>query len=138
MKRIKAFWAALKRLTGVTTRYNQALREVNDWADMLNRFIKTYRLDKKAGLEYILENSGDAKFDLTSIATKGRIMIVTAGKIKKKQVPSMIAGIVDSVEGIRRYLINPALQKERLSQGLSSLRSKTEELKKALAEIGYL
>jgi hypothetical protein len=138
VKRIKAFWAALKRLAGVTGRHNRALRELNDWAGAVNKFLKTYGLEADAGIDILLENSGDAKFDLTVIATKGRTMMATAGKIRKKRLPSMVAGIVDSVESIRRYLINPALQKERLRRGIINLRSSTEELQKTLEEIDYL
>jgi hypothetical protein len=138
VKRLKAFWEILKRLAGVTARHNRALRAVNDWTGTVVQFFQKYQLSEDTGTDKLLANSGDAKFELTAIVHQGRLMADMAGKIRHKQVPRMIIEIVDSVESIRRYLINPKLQKDRLSRAIVVLRSSLEELQKLLAEVEYL
>jgi K+-sensing histidine kinase KdpD len=136
--KIRAFFNVFKRLAGVNVRYNRVLRTVKDWAETLNQFLVKYGLEENTGTDKLLANSGDVKFELTEIVYKGRPLIAKAGKLKNKKVAPMIAGIIDSVESIRRYLINPALQRERLKQGVINLRLSLETLQKNLAEIEYL
>jgi hypothetical protein len=125
-------------MAGVTVRHNRALRDVNDWAETVKQFFRAYGLDENTGIEKLLANSGDVKFELTEIVYKGRLLISQAGKLKNKKIALMIAGIIDSMESIRRYLINPALQRERLSRGVANLLSLFKTFQNTLKEIEYV
>ncbi len=138
VKIMQAIWDLFRRLSGANKRHNRALRAVKDWTETVSQFFKKYGLDENAGTDDLLANSGDVKFELTEIVYKGRLVVARAGKLRNKQVAPMISGMIDSMESIRRYLINPALQIERLNQGITNLRLSLETLQKTLAEIQYL
>jgi hypothetical protein len=128
------------RLTGAAGRHNRALREVTDWEESVEKFLVAYKLLKgKSAAAGLMENSGDAKFDITGLLHKGRVMVVTARDVKDKRVAPLVAGIVEAMDGIRRSMMSPAMQKEKLAGALVvELRENFEALRGALAEISYL
>jgi hypothetical protein len=124
------------RLTGAASRHNKALGEINDWAARVEKFLVTYSLDREdPGAEGLLGSSGDAKFDLTGLAYTGRRLESTARDIRDKRVGPALAATVENVEGIRRCLMKPSLQMERLAAAIGSLRANFAALKAALMEI---
>jgi hypothetical protein len=112
------------RLTGAAARHNRALMEVRDW-----------EVKVEAGL---LQNPGDAKFDLTGIVHKGRGMVETARDVKDKRVEPLVAGLVENMEVMRRYLMSPSLQKENLAGAVMELRDYFNALSGVLEKISYL
>ena len=127
------------RLTGAAARHNRALGEVDEWHAKVEKFLGTYGLLKgKAALGNLLENCGDAKFDLTGIAYSGRGMATKARDIKDKNIAPLVAGIVDNVENIRRYLMNPSLQMEILTKAVSELRASYKKLHGIISKTTYI
>jgi hypothetical protein len=114
------------------------LRSIKDWAGTVQDWLTTYGLDEGADFKTLLKNAGDAKFDLTGIAHKGRPLIGKAAKIKEKGIASLITSIVIEVENIRRYLMNPSIQLESLREDIPNLRSLFETLQHLLEKTGYL
>lgn len=119
-------------------RHNRTLRVVNDWTETVNKFLKKYGLYENPGIEELLVNSGDVKFELTEIVYKGHPLIDQAGKLRSKHISPMISATIENGEDIRRYLINPALQKDRLDQAVQNFLLSTETLRNALDKIEYL
>jgi hypothetical protein len=128
----------LNVLTGASTRHNKALREINDWTEAIQSVLTSYDLYGNSGPDTLLSKSGQAKFDLTSLSYKGRPLIERAGKIKGPEITKLIHDVVDCVESLRRLMIHPSLQMERVKQGTVNLRSSYEKLHDALATIEYL
>jgi hypothetical protein len=127
------------RLTGAAARHNRALREVKDWEANVEKFLVAYRLLKgKSGAAGLLDNSGDAKFDLTGLVHKGRGLAATARDVKDKRVVPLVTGIVENLEVIRRYLMSPTIQKENLFMATTELRDYFAALQGTLDEISYL
>jgi hypothetical protein len=138
VKIIRAIWEFIRRLLGINARHNRVLDEVKDWTKTVARFLAKYGLDESDGTDKLLEESGDVKFELTEIVYKGRPLVSRADKLRDKAVLLMVAEIIEYAESLRRYLISPALQRERLDQAAIDLRSSLETLKKTLAGIEYL
>ncbi len=131
--------SVFNRLTGAAARHNRALGEVDEWHAKVEKFLGTYNLLKgKAALGNLLENCGDAKFDLTGIAYSGRGMAAKARDIKDKNVAPLVAGIVNNVEDIRRYLMNPSLQMESLTKTVGELRTSFKKLSGIMKKTSYL
>jgi hypothetical protein len=129
----------LNRLTGAAARHNRALDEVNEWSEKVGKFLGAFGLAKnKAGLGGLLENCGDAKFDLTGIAYSGRGLPARASDIKDKSVSPLVAAIVDNVENIRRYLMNPEFQSENLAKAVGDLRASFRKLHGILKKTSFL
>jgi hypothetical protein len=127
------------RLTGAAARHNRALVDVKDWAATVEKFLVGYGLiDEDSDLGLLLGNGGDAKFDLTGIAYTGRGLTARCREVKDKRVAPLVAGIVKNVENIRRYLMNPTIQLERLTETVAVLRTFFQTLNATLAEIEYL
>ena len=125
----------LNLLSGTTTRYNKALREVSEWSGTIQKFLTVFDLYGSSNLSLLLKNIGDAKFDLTAIAYKGRPLINMAGKIKGQKMSPLVSEILDSVENLRRYLLNPELQSDRVKKTVINFRSSYEKLQDMLSQI---
>ena len=125
----------LNLLSGTTTRYNKALREVSEWSGTIQKFLTVFDLYGSSNLSLLLKNIGDAKFDLTAIAYKGRPLINMARKIKGQQISPLVSEILDSVENLRRYLLNPTLQNKKINETIINLRTSYEKLKDMLSKI---
>jgi hypothetical protein len=138
VKVLKAIWEFIKRLLGFNARHNRVLDEVKDWTKTVARFLAKYGLDESDATDKLLEESGDVKFELTEIVYKGRPLVSRARKLTDKEVLLMLAEIIEHAESLRRYLISPVLQRERLDRAAIDLRSSLETLKKTLAGIKYL
>ena len=134
---MKAVSGMLNALTGASTRHNKALREVKDWAGIVQKFLTTYGLSGESDFSSLLGDVGDAKFDLTSIAYKSRPLVKTSSKIKGQDISPLVSGIHDSVEVLRIVLIDPTLQSENLSEAVTDLLSSFEKLQGALSGIEY-
>lgn len=127
------------RLTGAAARHNRALMEVRDWEVKVEQFLAAYKLLKgKSTTAGLLQNPGDAKFDLTGIVHKGRGMVETARDVKDKRVEPLVAGLVENMEVMRRYLMSPSLQKENLAGAVMELRDYFNALSGVLEKISYL
>ena len=135
MSKKEAISGVLNLLSGATTRHNKALREVSEWSGTIQKFLTVYYLYAGSSFSLLLENIGHAKFDLTAIAYKGRPLINRARKIKGDKISPLVSEILDSVENLRRYLLDPALQSKRISKTVINLRTSYEKLKDTLAEI---
>ncbi len=127
-----------RRLTGIQGRNNRVLGTVKDWTETVDGFLKKYNLYENASSDVLLVNSGDVKFELTEIVYKGRLLITQAGKLQSKHISPMISAVIENGEDIRRYLINPALQKNRLEQAVQNFLLSMETLRNALDKIQYL
>lgn len=128
----------LKVLTGISTQHNRALRDVRDWTTKVREFLSLYDLYGNYSLNSLSKNIGDVKFDLIDITHKGRPLIKVAKKIRGKQVSPLVVKLNDSVENLRRVLINPSLRAARLNEAVLGLRLSFEELQDALADIEYI
>ena len=122
----------LSAVTGRSGRHNQALRQVSDWALSVAKFLADYGLEDDDGLKLLLAKDGDAKFDLTGLAHNGRPLLKTAGAIKEQDITTPVAEILEAVQDIRRYMINPELQQSRLTQAVNRLRETYGNLRKTL------
>ncbi len=135
MSKKEAISGALKLLSGITTRHNKALREVNEWAGAIQKFLTTYDLYGSPDGNRLLENTGNAKFDLTAIAYKGRPLINRARRIKGKEISPLVSEILTGVENLRKILINPTLQGETASNTITNLLASHEKLRQTIAQI---
>jgi hypothetical protein len=127
------------RMTGAAGRHNRALDEVKEWADAVERFLVGYGLiEDGSDLGLVLGNSGDAKFDLTGIAYTGRGLAARSREVKDKRVAPLLAGMVNNVENIRRYLMTPTIQAENLAEKVAELRASFQTFRAVLAEIEYM
>jgi len=127
------------RLTGVAGRHNRSLRDVNDWAATVEKFLRTYgQWRSNAGLDVLLESSGDAKFDLTGIDHNGRVMVVRAREIMDRSIEPLVAKTVDDVAVIRKCLISPSLKNEKLPEAVAELRADFKKLNGALKKISNI
>ena len=125
----------LNVLSGTTARHNKTLREVRDWTGTVQKFLSSYDLYGSTDYSTLLGNIGDAKFDLTALAYNGRPLITKAGRIKGQEIEPLIIEIITSVENLRRYLIHPSLQSEKVSNTVLNLRSSYENLQETLTTI---
>ena len=135
---MKAISGMFNALTGTSARHNKALREVKDWAGIVQKFLTRYDLSVESDFSRLLGDVGDAKFDLTSIVYKSRPLVKTSRKIKGQDISPLVSGIHDSTEILRRVLIDPSLQSEKISQAVTNLCSSFEKLQGALAEIEFM
>ena len=110
---LKAALDTFGSLTGRSGRHNQALRDVTDWVGTMQEFLSRYNLQEgSTNFDSILDNIGEAKFDLTTITYRTREIIKTAKNVKGTSISPLIEEIVQTLEDIRRSLINPALGSE--------------------------
>ena len=126
--------ALFNAFTGATGRHNKALRALCDWAEAVLKFLNTYELYGGRSLEKLLDERGDAKFDLTGLAYNGRPLVKQAEDIKEMDMTTLVQQIITSVEGMRRYLIDPRLQEQRLQDAADNLVAAYEKLREALAQ----
>jgi hypothetical protein len=120
--------------TGATGRHNKALRDICDWAETVLQFLNNYDLYDGQSLERLLAEPGDAKFDLTGLAYNGRPLVKQAADIRETDITPMVQQMISSLEGIRRYLINPKLQEQRLQDAADNLVASYEKLREALSQ----
>ena len=133
MGKARSFFNAF---TGASGRHNKALRDLADWAETIQKFINAYDLYGSPGLERLLDDAGDAKFDLTGLAYNGRPLVKQAADVKDDEdMPQLVQDIITGVEGTRRYLINPKLQEHRLQEAAGNLVSSYEKLCETLGRI---
>jgi len=125
-------------VTGASGRHNKALREVNDWAATVQKFLNTYELYGNTSYIKLLDTVGSAKFDLTGIAYNGRPIIETSRKIKGADVSTMVSEVITGVEILRRYLIHPDKQEEKVDDSVDSLRASYEKLQDTLSQMDLL
>ena len=125
-------------VTGASGRHNKALRDVNDWAATVQKFLNTYEIFGSSSYTMLLDNVGSAKFDLTGIAYNGRPVIDIAKKIKGADVPQMITDVIASVENLRRFLIHPDKQEEKVDDSVDNLRTSYEKLQETISQIDFL
>jgi hypothetical protein len=138
MGMMKSIFSTFNLLSGITSRHNRALREVNEWTVSVKYFLTTYDLYGKPGFNTLLKKIGNAKFDLTSIAYNGRPMVARARNIKVKGITTQVKDLVDNLDSLRRYLMKPSIQSDRLAQGIRNVRSSFETLQDALVKTEYL
>jgi len=115
-------------LTGTASRKNYKLRDISDWLVLVSAFLQTYDLSVEKPLGNLLENTGNAKFDLIGIIHNGRPMINKASEFKNFDMPELINNIIEKADAIRRYLINPKLQEEHLIRTLGEFRENYNKL----------
>ncbi|MFC1942580.1 hypothetical protein ACFLWU_05115 [Chloroflexota bacterium] len=123
--------------TGASTRHNRALNEVRDMAETVQGFLTTYNLYGNADLKSLFENIGDAKFDLTAIAYRCRLLIKTSTSIKSGKVSIGVNELFDSIENLRRIMSNPALLDTKLEEAVLGLRVSFEKMQDALSDIEF-
>jgi hypothetical protein len=138
MGKMKSILNTFNLLSGITSRHNRALAEVKDWTESVKYFLTTYDLYGKPGFDTLLKKIGNAKFDLTSIAYNGRPMVARAKNIKVEGITKQVKDLVDNMESLRRYLMKPSIQSDRLAKGIRNLRSSFETLRDVLAKTEYM
>jgi hypothetical protein len=86
----------------------------------------------------LLENVGNAKFDLTGLAYNGRPLVNVAAKIKGADVASMLTDVITGLESLRRFLINPEMQTDKVIDSADNLRVTYEKLQETIDNTDYL
>jgi len=125
-------------LTGISRRHNQALRDLTDWSTTVKAFILKYNLKEgSSNLGSVLENIGEAKFDITTITHRARDVIAVAKNIKGTMISPLIEEIIDEFGNIRRALINPTLGITILRQDIPKLHESFKKLKDSISAIEY-
>jgi len=125
----------LNSLAGRRGRHNKALRGVTEWAGKIQEFLTVYELYGSSNFNLLLEDLGKAKFDLTFIAYKGRLLIRTTRDIRGQQIYPLMSEIVTGVEDLRRVLANFSLQSEKASEVILNLRKSYEKLQDTLSDM---
>ena len=119
-------------ITGKTSRQSKIFRSLSDWAATVYRFLTTYDLYGSHSLDTLLSKVGQAKFELVGITYTGRSIINQAKIFKGTNIPENVEVITEGAEAIRRYLIDPELRHEALSQAVINLRVDYENLHEAM------
>ena len=132
--KIRAFWDTLTTVTGINARHNKALRNVQDWAEILRTFFIAHGVYGNPDFNLLTENIGKAKFDLIYITYKGRMLINEAKYIRGKPVLPLITVIVADAENLKRELTNLSSQDETIREITLSLRKSFEKLKDVLSD----
>jgi len=122
-------------LTGASGRHNKALRVISDWLATVQKFLTGYSLYGNYDLDTLLQKRGDAKFDLTNMAYNGRPLVATAKNIKGADLTPLMQDIITYIEEIRRYLIDPSLQGDKIRESALNLRGTFEKLQDALSSV---
>lgn len=135
MVKLRALSNMINSLTGTRTRRSRALRDVWEWAESLQKFLTEYGLYGSSDFSLLLDNLGKAKFDLTAITYKGRLLIRAGRNIKDRQVSSKVSEMVAMAEDLRRVLVDPYLRGEKLGETILNLRKSYEELQDALSDM---
>ena len=138
MGKKEAISGMFNMVTGASGRHNKALREVNDWAATVQKFLNTYELYGSSSYTVLLDNVGSAKFDLTGIAYNGRPIIEIAKKIKGADVSQLITDVITGVENLRRLLIHPNKQEEKVDDSVDNLRVTYEKLQDTISHIDFM
>lgn len=125
-------------VTGASGRHNKALRDVEEWAASVQKFLTTYDLYGNSSYAVLLDNVGSAKFDLTGIAYNGRPLINTARKIKGTDMESVVSDVITGMENLRRLLIEPYKQEETVDDSVHYLRIAYEKLRDTISQLDYL
>ena len=138
MDRLKSVVKTVNLLTGKSSRHNKSLRNLYDWSATLQKFLSDYQLYGRADAGLLLENAGDAKFDLTSIAHNSRNLKSQVKNIKNSQITSLFEEVVVQIENMRRILINPSLRENKLHGVISDLKISFEKMHDTLSTIEYM
>lgn len=138
MGKLTALLNTFNSLTGISRRHNQALRDVADWSTTVQAFLLKYNLKEGSfNLGSVLENIGEAKFDVTTITHRARDVSAVAKNIKGTMISPLIKEIIDEFGNIRRALINPALGITILRQDIPKLHESFKKLKDSISAIDY-
>ena len=138
MGKLTALLNTFNSLTGISRRHNQALRDVTDWSTTVQAFILKYNLKEgSSNLGSVLENIGEAKFDVTTITHRARDVIAVAKNIKGTMISPLIEEVIDEFGNIRRALINPTLGITILRQDIPKLNESFKKLKDSISAIEY-
>lgn len=138
MGRLKGLLDTFNSLTGRSWRHDKALRDITEWSATIQEFFTEYNLQEEdSNLDSILENIGEVKFDLTTIAFRTRGIIKTAQNIKGVNFSPLISEIINELGDIRRALINPSLGHTILIKVIPELRNSFKKLQDAISEIEY-
>ncbi len=104
----------------------------------MQELLTTYELNEGTNCKKLLQNTGEAKLDLTAIYYNGRSLVDKAAIFKDREISKFIAFIVDEAESIRRYLMNPSLQIDRLRTGVHNLYSSFGSLRDELSRTEFM
>jgi hypothetical protein len=138
LSRLSIIIDILNWLSGKKARHNQALREVRDWADTVQKFLSDYNLPDSAGTGTLIENISQANFDLIALSHKGNNLAATANRISQARVSPLLIQVIGEVENTRRALMNPALRVTTLPDVVSRLCVSFEKLREKLVTIDNL
>lgn len=138
MSKLKVISNTFNSLTGRSGRHNRALRDIKDLLAEIQRFCSNYNLlEESSNFKSLLENIGNAKFDLTNLIYHVRLMINTSRGVKGVKISPIIEVILNELEDSRRALMNPTLRKTHLQKAISELRESVTNLQDKLSEIEY-
>jgi hypothetical protein len=136
--KVTNFLDRIDSFTGRNRRHNRALRDVTEFSAAIQEFLARYDLPEESSrFDTLLKNVGLAKFDLTAIAYKGRILDKTAKRIKGTKISPLIKGIISDLENMRRALITPDLGSAVLGKVIPKLGQSLSELQDAISGIEY-
>ncbi len=125
-------------LTGASKRHNKALRDTEEWATIVQKFLNTYDLFGTSSYDVLLDKVGEAKIDLTTITYNGRPLTGKTKNIRGGEITPLVSEVLSSAENLRRFLINPQLQSEKVDESVRNLRSSYEKLQETLSGIEYM
>ena len=138
MGKLKGALDTFDSLIGRSGRHNRALRDVTEWVGTMQEFLSRYNLQEgSTNFNSILDNIGEAKFDLTTITYRTRDIIKTAKNVKGTSISPLIEEIVHTLEDIRRALINSALGSEVIRRLIPELCDSFGKLQDAISGIEY-
>ena len=119
-------------------RHNRALSEIRDLSVAIEEFFVKYRLqEEKPDFRLILQNIGQAKIDVTTIAYKTRTGIKIAKDIKGKDLPPLLEEVHSDLEMVKRALFNPKLANTVLSEVVSKLHKSFKQLINEVSNVDY-
>ena len=138
MGRLTGFVTAVNSFTGRSSRHNRALRDITDLAATIQDFLQRYHLQEESpDFQFLSENLGTAKVELTTITYHTRPLIKTARSIMGREVAPVLEEVSNDLEEVRRALINPVQGDINPGEALSKLHISFQELNKIISETEY-
>jgi hypothetical protein len=127
----------LKTIARQDRRHTQLWRQTKDWSVGVGSFIEEYKLAVNA-TDYLLENSRQSKLELIELTYRGNKLVRMASTTKDSRVLSILVGVVNELENMRRALISPVLQNMKLTEIAFRLNTAYGRLQERLATLELL
>ena len=137
MGKLTVFLDTVNSLTGRSKRHNRALRDIIDLSKTIQEFILRYHLQEKGpAFDFLFENIGLAKIELTTIIYQARTIVTTVKTVKGKNISPSLMEVHSDLEEVRRALIEPTVSRV-LEKSAYKLCTSFKKLNDAISEIEY-